>query len=78
MASDPGKQIYRKRAEHECVNARGRCMGLQQLTLRGKQKARTVLLWFALAHNMLRSFALRAAAAAKAAAEQAAAEQVPA
>jgi hypothetical protein len=74
MASDPGKQIYRKRAEHECVNARGRSMGLQQLTVRGKQKARTVLLWFALAHNMLRSFALRAAAAAK----QAAAEQVPA
>jgi transposase len=74
MASDPGKQIYRKRAEHECVNARGRRMGLQQLTVRGKQKARTVLLWFALAHNMLRSFALRAAAAAK----QAAAEQVPA
>ena len=74
MASDPGKQIYRKRAEHECVNARGRRMGLQQLTVRGKQKARTVLLWFALAHNMLRSFALRAAAAAK----QAATEQVPA
>jgi len=78
MASDPGKQIYRKRAEHECVNARGRRMGLQQLTVRGKQKARTVLLWFALAHNMLRSFALRAAVKAKAAAEQAAAAQVPA
>jgi alpha-beta hydrolase superfamily lysophospholipase len=73
MGSDGGKQIYRKRAEHECVNARARRMGLQQLTVRGKQKARTVLLWFALAHNMLRSFALRAAAA-----EQAAAAQVPA
>jgi transposase len=71
MASDSGKQTYRKRAEHECVNARGRRMGLQQLTVRGKQKARTVLLWFALAHNMLRSFALRAAA-------QVAAAQVPA
>jgi transposase len=64
MGSDGGKQIYRKRAEHECVNARGRRMGLQQITVRGKQKARTVLLWFALAHNMLRSFALRAAAQA--------------
>jgi hypothetical protein len=74
MARDGGKQVYRKRAEHECVNARGRRMGLQQLTVRGKQKARIVLLWFALAHNMLRSFALHAAAAAK----QAAAEQVPA
>jgi hypothetical protein len=62
MASEVGKTIYRRRAEHECINARGRRMGLQQLTVRGKEKARTVLLWFALAHNMLRSFALRAAA----------------
>jgi transposase len=76
MASDFGKTFYRRRAEHECINARGRRMGLQQLTLRGKEKARTVLLWFALAHNMLRSFALRAAA--KAAAAQLAAAQVPA
>ena len=38
-------------------------MGLSQLTVRGKEKARTVLLWMALAHNMLRSFALHAAAA---------------
>jgi transposase len=63
MASDFGKTFYRRRAEHECINARARRMGLQQLTVRGKQKARTVLLWVALAHNMLRSFALRAAAA---------------
>ena len=62
MASDLGKKIYRRRAEHECINAYGRRMGLQQLTIRGKDKARTVLLWFALAHNMLRSFALGAAA----------------
>jgi len=63
MASDFGKTFYRRRAEHECINARARRMGLQQLTVRGKEKARAVLLWFALAHNMLRSFALRAAAA---------------
>ena len=75
MASDSGKQLYRKRAQHECINARGRRMGLQQLTVRGKEKAHTVLLWFALAHNMLRGFALRAAAQAAA---QAAAAQVPA
>src|SRR6266581_1992683 len=62
MASDLGKKLYRRRAEHECINAYGRRMGLQQLTIRGKDKARTVLLWFALAHNMLRSFALGAAA----------------
>jgi transposase len=62
MASDLGKSTYRRRAEHECINAHGRRMGLQQLTVRGKDKAHTVLLWFALAHNMLRSFALGAAA----------------
>jgi transposase len=66
MASDQGKQLYRRRAEHECINASGRRMGLQHLTVRGKDKARTVLLWFALAHNMLRGFALRAAAQAPA------------
>ena len=66
MASDRGKEIYRRRAEHECINARARRMGLQQLSVSGKDKARTVLLWFALAHNMLRSFALQATAPAPA------------
>jgi hypothetical protein len=62
MASNLGKNIYRRRAEHECINAHARRMGLQRLTIRGKDKTHTVLLWFALAHNMLRSFALSAAA----------------
>jgi transposase len=66
MASDLGKLIYRRRSEHECVNAHGRRMGLQQLTVRGKEKARGVLLWFALAHNMLCGFRLSAAAQASA------------
>jgi Transposase DDE domain len=57
MASEVGKQMYRRRAEHECINAGARRMGLRQLTVRGKTKARTVLQWFALANNMLRSFA---------------------
>jgi hypothetical protein len=30
-------------------------MGLTRLLLRGTQKARAVLLWFALAHSMLRA-----------------------
>jgi hypothetical protein len=34
--------------------------------VRGKDKARAVLRWFALAHNMLRGFALRRAAMAAA------------
>jgi transposase len=62
MGSDLGKLIYRRRAQHECINAHARHMGLQQLTVRGKEKARTVLLWFALANNMLCSFRLAAAA----------------
>jgi transposase len=57
MASEVGKQMCRRRAEHECINAGARRMGLRQLTVRGKTKARTVLQWFALANNMLRSFA---------------------
>jgi transposase len=58
MASQTGKQMYRERAKHECINAGARRMGLIHLTVRGKSKARAVLQWFALAHNMLRSFAL--------------------
>jgi hypothetical protein len=46
------------------LNAAARRIGLTRLLLRGTQKVRTVLLWFALAHNMLRAFALRRAAAA--------------
>jgi hypothetical protein len=37
-------------------------MGLIRLLERGKPKARAVLPWFALAHNMLRAFTLRQAA----------------
>jgi hypothetical protein len=59
MASEPGKALYKERAKAECVNAWARRMGLGRLLVRGKQKARAALLWFALAHNMLRTFALR-------------------
>lgn len=58
MASEAGKQMYRQRAKHECINAGARRMNLVQLTVRGKAKARAVLQWFALAHNMLRMFTL--------------------
>jgi transposase len=64
MDSPVGKVMYKTRAMAECVNAWGRRMGLAQVLVRGKQKARAVLLWFALAHNMLRALALRRAAAA--------------
>lgn len=59
MASEAGKQRYKERAKAECPNAWARRMGLGQLRVRGTQKARAGLLWFALAHNMLRAIALR-------------------
>jgi transposase len=59
MASEPGKALYQQRATAECPHAWARRMGLSRLLVRGKDKARAVLLWFALAHNMLRAFALR-------------------
>ena len=64
MKSEDGKAFYRLRCEHECINAHARRMGLRQLTLRGKIKARIHLLWFAVAHNMMRFFALHAKAQA--------------
>ena len=66
MASEAGQALYKQRAQAECPNAWARRMGLSRLSVRGKDKARAVLLWFALAHNMLRGFALRRAAMAAA------------
>src|SRR6266851_1225559 len=64
MQSEDGKTFYRLRAEHECINAHARRMGLRQLSLRGKLKARIHLLWFAVARNMMRFLALHAKAQA--------------
>src|SRR5712692_4009362 len=61
-----GEALYRLRAEHECINAHARRMGLRQLSLRGKIKARIHLLWFAVARNMMRFLALHAKAQAAA------------
>jgi len=66
MQSEHGKTFYKLRAQHECINAHARRMGLRQLSLRGKIKARIQLLWFAVAHNMMRFFALRPPALATA------------
>ncbi len=67
MSSAEGKAVYRHRAKAECVNADLRNRGLQRLMLRGRAKVRAVLLWFAVAHNLMRAMALRAAAARAAA-----------
>ena len=63
MASEEGKAIYRERVKHECINADLRNRGGQRLLVRGREKVRAVLLWFAVAHNLLRGVALRRAAA---------------
>ena len=67
MSSEDGKAVYRQRAKAECVNADLRNRGFQRLLLRGRDKVRAVLLWFAVAHNLMRAVALRAAAAKAAA-----------
>jgi transposase len=60
MATDAAKDIYRDRAATvECVNAHARNRGLLQFPVRGKTKARAVLLWHALAQNLMRAAKLR-------------------
>lgn len=64
MGTPEGKEIYKERASTvECVNALARNRGLQRLLVRGLDKARAVWLWFAIAHNLMRSLSLAAAAA---------------
>ena len=64
METEEAKAIYRDRAATaEWVNAQARNRGLQRLPVRGLAKVRSVLLWFALAHNLERTLAIRAAAA---------------
>jgi transposase len=59
MGTAEAKQIYKQRAaSSECVNAIARNRGLQRLLVRGEHKVRAVLLWFAIAHNMMRSLTL--------------------
>ncbi len=63
MSSCQGKEIYKRRALHECINARFRQWGLYQFTVRGSRKIMTVLRWLALANNILTTNRLLKAAA---------------
>lgn len=68
MGTEQAKEIYKDRAATaECVNALARNRGLRQFLVRGLQKAKAILLWQALAHNLMRAFALRSANVALAA-----------
>ena len=54
MATAEAKSIYRQRAASaEWVNAQARNRGLRQFLVRGISKARAVVLWYALAHNLM-------------------------
>jgi transposase len=62
MGTSDAKQIYKQRgASVECVNALARNRGLQRFLVRGEAKAKAVLLWFALAHNLMRTLSLGSA-----------------
>lgn len=63
MKSPHGKAVYKRRAMGECINARARQWGLRQFLVRGSDKVRSVLLWFALANNILAAHRLTPAAA---------------
>jgi transposase len=65
MATPEAKEIYKERAATaECVNAQARNRGLYQVRVRGGPKVKAVVLWYVLAHNLMRVAALRAAQAA--------------
>ena len=62
MASPAGQALYTQRgATVECANAQLRRRGLQQFNVRGLTKTRAVLLWHALAHNLMRMASLNIA-----------------
>ena len=64
MGTASAKEKYKDRAATaECVNAQARNRGLLQFRVRGRKKARSVMLIYALAHNVMRSLALQLAAA---------------
>lgn len=67
MGTPEAQTLYKERAATaECVNAQTRHRGLLRLLVRGLTTVRAIALWHALAHNLIRTFALRAVAAAAA------------
>ena len=59
METDEAKQTYKLRGQvAECTNADARNRGLRMVSVRGLKKVRTVLLLFAICHNMMRTWKL--------------------
>lgn len=61
MASEAGKAQYKPRSICECIHARWRNWDLRQLTVRGIEKVRAVVLCHALANNILQGHRLATA-----------------
>jgi transposase len=61
MASEPGKARYKPRSICECIHARWRNWDLRQLSVRGFEKVRAVVLWYALSNNILQGNRLASA-----------------
>ena len=60
MGTPEAAEIYKQRAATiECVNALARNRGLQRFLMRGLRRVRSAVLWFALAHNLMRTVTLR-------------------
>jgi len=61
MATPEAQAIYKERAATaELANAHTRNRGLWQFRVRGLAKVKMMVLWYALAHNLMRAAALRA------------------
>jgi len=58
MASEAGKAQYKRRSICECIHARWRNWDLRQLTVRGLEKVRAIVLCYALANNILQGHRL--------------------
>ena len=64
MSTPEGHEIYKQRASTaEWTNAMARNRGMRQFLVRGLRKIKAVVLWFALAHNLVQAAALRRKAA---------------
>jgi transposase len=64
MGTEEAQSICRERARSiECVNAQMRNRGLRQLPVRGLKKVKSIVLWYALAHNLKKTMGLRMAMA---------------
>jgi transposase len=61
MATEPGKQVYKRRSVCELVHAKLRNRGADRLYVRGRAKVETWLRWFALGANILTAHRLAAA-----------------